>query len=1451
MNNLVSFFIAFFIAFMVQSPLIGQQTANYISNWHFGDNVGITFGSGAPALSTSAINVYEASTGFSDGSGNNLFYVGAYSGTTAGSGFVVWDAGHNTMPNGDISVDFSSSCGLTCAPIPGGCHQHYIFHLTSTGSGTGVHYSVVDMTLPGNGTAGAPLGDISTTQKDILLYGGDNLAEKLLIVQKGNTENYWVIARSITQDVFYSFEVSAAGINPVPLVSVISPTLWPGPTGSPVFSWVAINKDRNILAEANGWGGNIVLYDFDNLTGTVTFGDEILSGGIGLDIPYGVAFSPNGNVLYTSWYESSSGNTNLSYFDVSAGYGNIAITRQDFTCTSSGTNQSAAVVKGPDNKLYSPLHNYADLSVVDDPDNFLAPNINFLSFSVAPDSSIFGLPNLAYYFHPDNFIDTLAGQDRTICINTQTEIGAVGYDSIWANYVWEPAAMLSGSTNEASPFTVDLSSDQEYVLHVIHRCGDTIKSDTILVTVSGLSAGLDSTLIICDDMADFDLLEFMGGYPDPGGTFTPVLSSGSTIFSPVNDGAGIYTYSQSGSCTTSSETTIQLGSCNPCASANNVVPNAGFENVDYCPSNAMQMNAVQNWNNYSGTTGAGTSDYFNTCDHHTIQPHTGNGYAGFISYVNFLTNAREYIQVQLDQPLAAGRCYRASMYLALQEFASHAHDSIGMYFSVVPPASAGGSLLAGQPQIASNFAITDTNWIQISSTFTATGGEEYLTIGVFAEDANLSITSLGGTGTGAYYLVDDICVFEIPHDTVYSQLIPNDTICSLGSSHTFNGPAGYDVYSWTDLSGNPLGNLPSLTILPAGSEQVILEVYNTSSFCPYTITIDTVDLIYSEVTADVTSNAPICQNQTLLLNASPTGLPAGSYAWVGPNGSFGGAGLASVTIVPIPDPIAGGWYYVTVSQGPCFSTDSVFVQADSVYNHTFNVDICSGADYTYADGTTSLNIIANESHTSVLSSIAGCDSTVIENVAIVPPSISSVSSVDVTNCSAPDGEMSVSSLGASNFELYSDANVFIASNTTGAFTGLSPGGYYIIAFNGSCADTSSIQIILSPTISIPTASWNAPICEGDTLLLNASAVAGATYTWSGPGGFSSTNQNNSIPNVNSSYAGTYYVHVTVGICVSESDSVLVSISPPPAISITGTSNFCEGDSTELTETSGAAQHYWSPFGETSSAIYASDPGTYIVTATTADGCSATDSIVIEQLAMPIHNGILGGDACEGFSSLLVSSGTGSLTWSTAEITDSIYVFVAAPTTYYSTYTNSCGSETDSILVDVLPNPLVDAFGDTTIAPMETAQIGAAGGVDYSWSPTDGLSCTSCADPIVNTNQSTLYYVVVTDSNGCSALDSVLITIDYNVPVFVPNVFSPNGDGYNDVVFVRGGSFIEFHFTIYNRWGQVIFQTNDRHAGWDGTFNSKDLDPGVFVYRLTYTDWQGTEGELSGNITLIK
>ena len=112
-------------------------------------------------------------------------------------------------------------------------------------------------------------------------------------------------------------------------------------------------------------------------------------------------------------------------------------------------------------------------------------------------------------------------------------------------------------------------------------------------------------------------------------------------------------------------------------------------------------------------------------------------------------------------------------------------------------------------------------------------------------------------------------------------------------------------------------------------------------------------------------------------------------------------------------------------------------------------------------------------------------------------------------------------------------------------------------------------------------------------------------------------------------------------------------------------------------------------------------------------------------------------------------------------------------------------------------------------------------------------------------------MVGTDTNGCSGIDSVEVIIEAGLEIFIPNVFSPNGDGTNDELFVRGSSFKDFNFRIYNRWGEMIFETTDRLIGWDGKQNGKPLDPGVFVYQLIYSDWQNMEGERSGNVTLIR
>jgi hypothetical protein len=472
--------ISFYLLF--SQTLFAQQTASHINNWYLGTSVGISFNTGAPTNVPSNITGQEVTTSYSDGSGNTIFYSGAIGSTTTGNGFVLWDASHNTMPNGDIKIDFSSSCGLTTAPVPGNCDQFYVFHLTSTGPGWGVHASLIDMTLPGNGTVPSPLGDVAPGFKDVLIYGGDNLSEKLMIVQKGNTENYWVIARSLTADLFYSFEVTASGINATPVVSTISATLYPSFLGSPLFGWLAVNKDRDIIAEANGFGADAKLYDFNNLTGVLSFTETIsFPGGMGVDIPYGLAFSPSGNVLYVDWYDGVNTITYISSFDMTAGVGLIAATQQDYLI-GNGV-EYAALTRGPDGKIYGTRDGFTNLISINTPENYLAPTINLSGHDPSPSTVNVGMPNMAYYNHPDNFIDSLAGADRVVCPNGQANIGATGNDSIWGTYYWEPSAMVL-NPNNATTLTVPLPVNQEFILAVVNNCGDTIKTDTVWVSAT-------------------------------------------------------------------------------------------------------------------------------------------------------------------------------------------------------------------------------------------------------------------------------------------------------------------------------------------------------------------------------------------------------------------------------------------------------------------------------------------------------------------------------------------------------------------------------------------------------------------------------------------------------------------------------------------------------------------------------------------------------------------------------------------------------------------------------------------------------------------------------------------------------------------------------------------------------------------------------------------------------
>jgi gliding motility-associated-like protein len=146
---------------------------------------------------------------------------------------------------------------------------------------------------------------------------------------------------------------------------------------------------------------------------------------------------------------------------------------------------------------------------------------------------------------------------------------------------------------------------------------------------------------------------------------------------------------------------------------------------------------------------------------------------------------------------------------------------------------------------------------------------------------------------------------------------------------------------------------------------------------------------------------------------------------------------------------------------------------------------------------------------------------------------------------------------------------------------------------------------------------------------------------------------------------------------------------------------------------------------------------------------------------------------------------------------------------------------------------------------------------WNWSPPKGLSCTDCPSPDAGPNFNTTYQVQFTDANGCSNTASVeVIVICKNANVFIPNTFSPNGDGSNDVFYPRGKGLNRVKLLrVFNRWGEVVFENrefpvNDPGTGWNGIYKGRKAQPDVYVYQAELYCDNGDIIRINGNIALI-
>ena len=358
--------------------------------------------------------------------------------------------------------------------------------------------------------------------------------------------------------------------------------------------------------------------------------------------------------------------------------------------------------------------------------------------------------------------------------------------------------------------------------------------------------------------------------------------------------------------------------------------------------------------------------------------------------------------------------------------------------------------------------------------------------------------------------------------------------------------------------------------------------------------------------------------------------------------------------------------------------------------------------------------------------------------------------------------------------------------------------------------------------------------------------------------------------------GNYSIQVIVGTVNGcfDTASVNFTVDPSPVITASPDVILCRGGSTNLSVT-GATQYAWSPLNDISCTTCPNprvSPLTttpYVVTGTNSFGCSDWDTVVVTVM-QPFKMNVSPNDSiCIGSSSLLQASGASSYRWSPATGLSSTTIPnpIATPsvtTTYrvvgYDGF--NCFTDTAFVVVAVGQYPTVELGPDLTLStgtlqPLSsTVQNGPIR--TWEWKPATDLSCANCPLPVAHIKKDITYTVKVTTPYGCSDTDTLSIkTFCESAQVFVPNAFTPDGDGINDIAMVRGKGIVTVKtFRIFNRWGEVVFERNNfppnetRH-GWDGKVKGVIGGPDVFVYTAEVVCENGTTYTYKGNISIIK
>lgn len=332
-------------------------------------------------------------------------------------------------------------------------------------------------------------------------------------------------------------------------------------------------------------------------------------------------------------------------------------------------------------------------------------------------------------------------------------------------------------------------------------------------------------------------------------------------------------------------------------------------------------------------------------------------------------------------------------------------------------------------------------------------------------------------------------------------------------------------------------------------------------------------------------------------------------------------------------------------------------------------------------------------------------------------------------------------------------------------------------------------------------------CQGEFVTINATSGF-VSYAWTGP-------QTGSSPSLAPSSSGQYVVTAVDGVGCISSDTIDVTVNPNPVgviISTEGNQICPGGTGTVLGLTQAFSGYLWGG-GATSSTIQVYQGGTYTVLVTDVNGCQGNSAITISQPVFTL-NPIGTPTVCNGSTVSLVATGGTSYLWSTGETGSSIIVSPPVTTNYSVQITNGSCIQTLYQVVSTITMVNTEIQDTFYVAEGENVLISGPDEYDYySWTPLVDLSNYSGPSTYFSGTVSTQYVVTSSSLNGCMRSDNIWVEV---VKLTIPTGFSPNNDQTNDTFVIPEISKYDANVTIFNRWGDKVYESTNYNNDWDGT-----------------------------------